>query len=144
MATRTKGGVLLPVIAIVAVVAVFGANKVIDTVTDLFTGGGTATLGEGDSQLMVSDDAEPDARRCTVMQLVNDKRCGSFRVVVFDAERMPFITRNISENSCQGGTVSSQYPLDGDRFLVVITHPGSIASDPFAGVDIAKDQTCGM
>lgn len=47
MATRSKGGVLLPAFVVVAAVAVFGGNKVVDTVTNLFTDGGTAILGEG-------------------------------------------------------------------------------------------------
>lgn len=92
MATRSKSGVLLPVIIIVAAVAVFGGDKVIDTVTDLFGGitGGTEIIGEGDVRVMVSSDSSSDARECTVQQLASDKRCGDYRVVVFDAEKMPF------------------------------------------------------
>jgi hypothetical protein len=51
------------------------------------------------------------------------------------------------ENQCQGGTLSVQYRSagikDGNSFLVVIIHPDQIASGPFRGIDIAKDQTCG-
>lgn len=50
------------------------------------------------------------------------------------------------EQSCQGGTISRAYTLQkiavGDEFLVVISHPDSIASEPYAGVDIAKEQSC--
>lgn len=44
------------------------------------------------------------------------------------------------ENQCQGPTYGAQYPKDGERFLVVIHHPDSIAPGPFTGADIAKDQ----
>jgi hypothetical protein len=48
------------------------------------------------------------------------------------------------ENSCQGGTFQAQYPEDGTGFLVVITSPHLIPEHPFAGVDIAKDTSCGI
>lgn len=44
------------------------------------------------------------------------------------------------ENQCQGGMYGPQYPPDGQRFLVVITHPDLVASGPFTGRDIAKEQ----
>jgi hypothetical protein len=44
------------------------------------------------------------------------------------------------ENLCQGGSYRAQYPPDGDRFLVVITNPDLIATSPYSGADIAKDQ----
>lgn len=45
------------------------------------------------------------------------------------------------ENSCQGGMYGAQYPKqDGETFLVVITDPDLIATVPFTGADIAKDQ----
>ncbi len=44
------------------------------------------------------------------------------------------------ENQCQGPTYRDQYPPDGTRFLVVISHPDLVASAPYAGVDIAKDK----
>lgn len=51
------------------------------------------------------------------------------------------------ENACQGGTLAAKYGVggirDGDRFLVVITHPNDIAQGPYQGVDIAKDVACG-
>ncbi|MCP2257262.1 hypothetical protein LX15_000947 [Streptoalloteichus tenebrarius] len=39
-----------------------------------------------------------------------------------------------------GGSYGRQYPKDGDRFLVVIAYPDLIASAPFTGTDIAKEQ----
>lgn len=44
------------------------------------------------------------------------------------------------ENQCQGGMCGAQYPPDGQRFLVVIRYPDLVASSPFAGRDIAKEQ----
>lgn len=44
------------------------------------------------------------------------------------------------ENLCQGGLYRPQYPADGERFIVVIANPGLMASNDFAGRDIAKDQ----
>lgn len=43
------------------------------------------------------------------------------------------------ENQCQGPSYRSQYPPDGERFLVVISRPDLVATGPYAGVDIAKD-----
>ncbi|WP_309117049.1 NucA/NucB deoxyribonuclease domain-containing protein [Saccharothrix sp.] len=44
------------------------------------------------------------------------------------------------ENLCQGGSYGRQYPKDGEDFLVVIINPDDIASEPFTGTDIAKEQ----
>lgn len=45
------------------------------------------------------------------------------------------------ENLCQGGMYGAQYPKeDGKKFLVVIIHPEHIASEAFAGVDLAKEK----
>ncbi|PWK83222.1 deoxyribonuclease NucA/NucB [Lentzea atacamensis] len=50
------------------------------------------------------------------------------------------------ENQCQGGTLSTKYAaariVDGDDYLVVITHPDKIAPGPFQGIDIALGQSC--
>ncbi|MDQ3578249.1 MAG: hypothetical protein M3443_11765 [Actinomycetota bacterium] len=94
MATRTKGGVLLPVIVMAVAVAVFGGDRVVDTVTGLFIGSGTAILGEGDSRMMVAGDTESDARQCEVPQMLIDKRCGDLHVLLVDANKIPFIARN--------------------------------------------------
>lgn len=52
-------------------------------------------VGEGDTQIMVAGDAEAKVKQCTTIQLVNDRRCGPLKVVVINAQRMPFISRNI-------------------------------------------------
>lgn len=44
------------------------------------------------------------------------------------------------ENLCQGGSYRTQYPKDGDNFVVVIIYPDQIAPGPFTGTDIAKEQ----
>lgn len=44
------------------------------------------------------------------------------------------------ENACQGPSYRDQYPSDGERFLVIISEPNLIATEPYAGVDVAKDQ----
>jgi hypothetical protein len=157
---------------------------------------------------MVAKSASSDVHKCTPQQGLADEQCDDLKFVIFDAARMPFITRNIStawvagkpgvltkdstaeaanrkqvclpsfprphggqcdefpfagtrqggagaqehevparENQCQGGTLSTRYRAagikDGDDYLIVIIHPAQIASGPFQGIDIAKDQTCG-
>jgi Deoxyribonuclease NucA/NucB len=215
VATGTKGGVLLVAIAVVGAVAVFGGNEVVDTVTGLFGGIGSATeiIGEGDAQVMIARQARAETARCDTRQMISDKRCGDRKLVVIDAAKMPFIARNISlawgeghkflltrdanetnrdarfrkscrsgrytkqyqfgscdeyafastheggqgsrieevplrEQKCQGGTVSRAYqnvPInDGDQFMVVISNPDRIASEPYHGVDVAKEQSCGI
>ncbi|MFC4851927.1 NucA/NucB deoxyribonuclease domain-containing protein [Actinophytocola glycyrrhizae] len=47
------------------------------------------------------------------------------------------------ENRCQGGSYVRQHPPDGQRFLVVISHPELITTAPYAGVDIAAKRDCG-
>jgi hypothetical protein len=44
------------------------------------------------------------------------------------------------ENQCQGGSIVGQFPPDGERFLVVISHPDMVATSPYAGSDIAREQ----
>lgn len=50
------------------------------------------------------------------------------------------------EQNCQGGTLSRAYDLQkiniGDEYLVVISNPDKITTQPYAGVDIAKDPSC--
>lgn len=44
------------------------------------------------------------------------------------------------ENRCQGPLYRDQYPPDGERFLVVIGRPDLVATGPFTGADLAKEQ----
>lgn len=53
----------------------------------------------------------------------------------------------IREQNCQGATIKNAYyttpGIDiGEEFLVVISNPASIATEPFAGADTAKEQAC--
>jgi len=96
MSSRTSSGLLLPILIVVGLVAVFGGSKVVDVVegviSDIF-GSDIVVVGEGDTQVMVAGDAE--AKECTAVQLLNDRRCGSLKIVVISADRMPYIARNI-------------------------------------------------
>ncbi|MFB9433843.1 NucA/NucB deoxyribonuclease domain-containing protein [Streptoalloteichus tenebrarius] len=96
VATRTKGGVLLPVVIVVGLVAVFGANKVIDTVTGIFGGiaDGSEIIGEGGDRVVVARAAASAAKQCTVQQMISARQCGDLTVLIVDASRMPFIARN--------------------------------------------------
>lgn len=54
----------------------------------------------------------------------------------------------VREQNCQGATIKNAYYTKpgigvGEEFLVVISNPASIASEPFAGPDTAKEQACG-
>lgn len=52
----------------------------------------------------------------------------------------------LREQKCQGGTLRQEYRragiVEGSAFIVVITNPDKVATTPYAGVDIAKDQSC--
>lgn len=204
MANRTSSGLLLPLIVVVGLVAVFGGGKVLDAVESIFSGGDPVILGAGESAIMVAGDAESDLDDCTVEQVLNDRSCGDLKVLVMNAERMPFIGRNIQlawsegqpyvlhrnsakqasnraaacgsfqakypggscdeyafattdegggdarveevplrEQRCQGGSVNAGYAKaniqQGEAFLVVISHPEAIATEPFTGKNIAED-----
>lgn len=97
MATKTKGGLLLPVL-IVAVVAVVAVPGLRDKALGLFGGltGGTELVGTGETQFMVASSAASQVHKCTPQQGLADQQCDDLKFVIFDAARMPFITRNIS------------------------------------------------
>jgi deoxyribonuclease NucA/NucB len=218
MATRTRSSLLLPILAVVGIVAVVGIGPVKDLVSDVFggiTGYDTVVLGEGAATIMVASNAESDLETCTVEQITSAKQCDNLKILVIDAAKMPFIARNIQlawgegkdfmlhrdapesrrskydevcgaksafvikhpgqgscdeyafastseggagarteevpvrEQNCQGATVKNAYYSTpgiavGEEFLVVISNPASIAGEPFAGVDTAKEQACGL
>jgi Deoxyribonuclease NucA/NucB len=55
----------------------------------------------------------------------------------------------IREQNCQGATIKNAYYTTpgiaiGEEFLVLIANPASIATEPFAGLDTAKEQACGF
>ncbi|WP_253779258.1 NucA/NucB deoxyribonuclease domain-containing protein [Goodfellowiella coeruleoviolacea] len=83
----------------VALVVVFGANKVIDTATGLIDGllgGGTERISDGNTSVLVASSAKSTATQCASQHLIQNKMCGDTKVVVMDAAKMPFITRNMS------------------------------------------------
>lgn len=184
---------MLTIGVLVAATAYFGVGQVVEW-------GGTV-LGDlfGDDYAVPAD-AKPLVKSCTTEQVVKQRKCGDVKIVVLDAGKMPYITRNIrlawgegkpfvltrnspmkninrgkacngfvyryasnqgscdeypfastdegglnarveevhgNEQNCQGGTISRGYQLaqiaNGDRFLVVISNPSKIASQPWDG-----------
>lgn len=210
MATTTGGKLGFIVLVGVVAAVVLGGGSLKDIVSDalggVFTPDPVIIAGDG-VELLVAGDQEGALEQCKPAAIVADRRCGDTKVVVFDAAKMAFITRNIMmawsegkpsvltkdrsrevanrrvacpktfvrayggqcdeypfastrqggtgaraeevpprENRCQGGTLSRGYDLagigEGDDYLVVISNPKLIADTPFAGLDIAKDQSC--
>lgn len=97
MSSKTKGGSLLFVL-IVAVAAIAAVPQLRDKALDLLGGvtGGTDLVGEGDTQFMVAASAASEVHKCAPQQELADEQCEDLKFVVIDAERMPFIARNIS------------------------------------------------
>jgi hypothetical protein len=95
MASRTRSGLLLPLLIVAGlVVAMFGVNKVTDVVEGIFRGD-PVMVGEGAYQFLVGNDGEGKARKCTAQTTLTTRRCGDLKVVIIDAAKMSFIARNI-------------------------------------------------
>jgi hypothetical protein len=137
MASRTTTRVVVAA-ALVGAAAYF-APEALDTVGtflgDAVGANDAVTLGEGEAALLVAANAKAKLVNCDPETIVTAKSCDGLRILVVDASRMP-----ARENQCQGPTYRDQYPPDGTRFLVVISRPDLVASVPYTGVDIAKDQ----
>ncbi|PXY37237.1 NucA/NucB deoxyribonuclease domain-containing protein [Prauserella flavalba] len=97
MPSKTKSGLLLPVILVAAVVAA-AIPEVRNDVLGLFNSftGGTELVGDGETQFMVAASAASDVRKCAPQQELADEQCDDLKFVIIDAARMPFIARNIS------------------------------------------------
>ncbi|MDQ3576624.1 MAG: NucA/NucB deoxyribonuclease domain-containing protein [Actinomycetota bacterium] len=95
MATRTKTGLLLPLVLVTGAVAYFGSSEVTDTLGSLFSSD-PVIVGAGDVQVMVAGGAESRVEQCTAEQVLKEKRCGDVKVIILSAAKMPYITRNIS------------------------------------------------
>ncbi|MGX7827604.1 NucA/NucB deoxyribonuclease domain-containing protein [Actinokineospora sp. 24-640] len=95
MATKTKGGILLPLVLVAGVVAYFGGEKIMDA-TERLLGSDPVIVGSGDAAIMVAGGAESMVEQCTAAVALTTKRCGDLKVVIMDAVKMPYITRNIS------------------------------------------------
>jgi len=96
MSSKTKGGLLLPVV-VVAIVVV-AVPQLRDKALDRFSRltGGIELVGEGETQFMVAASAASKVHKCIPRQSLADRQCGDLKFVVIDAARMPFIARNIS------------------------------------------------
>ncbi|CRK55913.1 hypothetical protein [Alloactinosynnema sp. L-07] len=91
MSTKTKGSLLLSLVAITAVMVAFPGVR--DEVLGLFDSRGTELVGDGEAQFMVAGSAADDVGRCKPEA---DPECDGLKFVVIDAAKMPFIARNIS------------------------------------------------
>lgn len=93
----SKTGVVLPVIVLVAAAAIvvpeLGA-KIGDTVSNWF--GGVELVGEGETQFMVAASAASQVHKCTPDRSLSQQACDDLKFMIFDARKMPYITRNIS------------------------------------------------
>lgn len=95
---KTGSGVVLPVAAVIVLIAVFGLDEVVDTTQDVFDSVTTQdpTLVEDEGyQLLGGGDGEARAKQCTPQVALTTRLCGDVKVVVIDAAKMPFISRNI-------------------------------------------------
>ena len=96
MATKRRGGLLLPLMIVVAAAAVFGSDEVIDSVTGAFGGviGRAETVGRDDGAFMVASSAKAEVDGCDKRELTTLRKC-KIPVLVIDAATMPHIARNI-------------------------------------------------
>lgn len=97
---RAKSGTRLfwPVVIVVGLVAVFGANTVIDTAKDLASdvlNKDPVLIDEPGYQLLVGGEGEGKVRQCTAQVALTTRQCGDLKVLIIDAGKMSFIARNI-------------------------------------------------
>lgn len=95
MASRTRSGLLLPLLAVAGLVAYFGLDTVTDAAGDLFGGNDPVIVEDNGHQLLAGGDGESKVRQCKAQVAMTTGRCGDVKVVVIDAAKMPFISRNI-------------------------------------------------
>jgi hypothetical protein len=93
---KVKTGVLLSVVVVAgAAIAVPElGTRIGDAISDLV--GGVELVGEGETQFMVAASSSSHVHKCTPQQSLSQQACDELKFVIFDAARMPFITRNIS------------------------------------------------
>ena len=88
--TRSRTGLFWPSVIVLGVMVVVGTNTIIDR--------GKELLGIGDepsSAYATSPDGHGRTKTCTPTQVLTDRRCGDLKILVIDARRMAFISRNI-------------------------------------------------
>jgi hypothetical protein len=95
MFSRTTTTLLLPVVVATCLVAGLPGSGVARFVAGIFSSEDPVVVRTGDIAIMVAGDAESKIKGCPPPTLLNDRRCGTLKVVVINAERMPFIARNI-------------------------------------------------
>jgi hypothetical protein len=97
VATKSKGGLLLPLVLVAAGVVFW--PQIQEQAGGIFQGaaGGVELVGEGEVRFMVASSASSRVNRCTPQKSLTDGACEDLKFVIFDAAKMPFITRNISE-----------------------------------------------
>jgi deoxyribonuclease NucA/NucB len=201
LATKVSGKFLLAGLLLVTATAYFGVGEVVD-----WAQGVIDDISSDD--YAVAPGGKPLVKQCSSDQVLKQRKCGDVKILVLDATKMPYITRNIrvawgegkpfvltrnsalqgtnrtkacggfaykfvankgscdeypfattdeggngarteevhlDEQRCQGGTISRGYQLakiaNGDTFLVVISNPSKIASQPWNGQEV-KTGTC--
>lgn len=96
MASKTT--TRLVVIAVLVGGTVYFAPKAVDTVGtflgDLVGANDAATIGEGETALMVAANAKAKVVNCAPEDIIAQRSCDGLRILVVDAARMPFIARN--------------------------------------------------
>jgi len=48
------------------------------------------------TQVLVADGAETEVAHCSADAVLAERQCGDLKVVIMDAAKMPYITRNIA------------------------------------------------
>lgn len=159
MASKTTTRVVVTV-ALIGAVAYF-APEALDRVGtflgDAVGANDAVVIGEGETALMVAANAKAKVVNChrghRRPEILRRPACGAFKPnyggqcdeypMASTAEGGTGVrTEEVPprENQCQGPRYRSQYPSDGERFLVVISRPDLIATTQFTGADIAKEQ----
>ncbi|MGQ0838044.1 NucA/NucB deoxyribonuclease domain-containing protein [Actinokineospora sp.] len=92
---KTKTGLLLPLLAVAGLVAYVGMDTVTDTVGDLFGGSDPVIVEDNGYQLLVASDGKAKVKQCRAQVALTTRKCGDLKIVVIDATKMPFISRNI-------------------------------------------------
>ena len=97
MATRSRSGLLLPLVLVAAGVVFW--PQIQEQAGDLLgsVSGGVELVGEGDERFMVAESASSQVHRCAPRQSLTDGACEDLKFIVLDAAKMPFIGRNVSE-----------------------------------------------
>ncbi|MFC5290930.1 NucA/NucB deoxyribonuclease domain-containing protein [Actinokineospora guangxiensis] len=99
MATKSTSKLGLLALAAVGVAVLVQGGDLEELADDLLGDVFTAdpvVIEEDGVALLVAVDQEAALEQCKPARIVADRRCGDTKVVVFDATKMAFVTRNIS------------------------------------------------